>query len=81
MKTPLLAAALCAAAIAAGADEAKTIDLPVYGKCTVVDVVDCTKTDHRFSDCIPRSSSRPRSRRNTFSSRRSARRARPRLTA
>ena len=50
MKTPLLAAALCAAAIAAGADEAKTIDLPVYGKCTVVDVVDCTKTDHRFAD-------------------------------
>ena len=50
MKTPLLAAALCAAAVAAGADEAKTIDLPVYGKCTVVDTVDCTQTDHRFAD-------------------------------
>ncbi len=50
MKTPLLAAALCAAAVAAGADGAKTIDLPVYGKCVVVDAVDCTKTDHRFAD-------------------------------
>ena len=51
MKTTLLAAALCAAAVAAGADEKpKTIDLPVYGTCTIVDVVDCTKTDHRFAD-------------------------------
>ena len=51
MKTPLLAAALCAAAVsAANADEAKTIDLPVYGKCAVVDVVDCSQTDHRFAD-------------------------------
>ena len=51
MKKSLLAAALCAAAVAAAnADEAKTIDLPVYGKCTIVDAVDCSQTDHRFVD-------------------------------
>ena len=47
MKTPLLAAALCAAAVAA---EAETLKLPVYGECEVVDTVDCSQTDHRFAD-------------------------------
>ena len=47
MKTHLLAAALCAAAVAA---EAEKISLPVYGECEVVDVVDCSQTDHRFLD-------------------------------
>ena len=47
MKTHLLAAALCAAAVAA---EAETLKLPVYGECEVVDTVDCSQTDHRFLD-------------------------------
>ena len=47
MKSVFPVFALCAAAVAA---EAETIDFPVYGKCDVVDVVDCTKDDHRFAD-------------------------------
>ncbi len=27
-----------------------TLQLPVYGKCEIVDTVDCTQTDHRFAD-------------------------------
>ena len=49
---PLLAAALCAAALSAPAAEDKpaTIKLPVYGECEIVDTVDCTQTDHRFAE-------------------------------
>ena len=44
----LLLSALAAAALAAM--PARAIKLPVYGECTIVDVIDCTKDDHRFAD-------------------------------
>ena len=47
MKTSILAAALCAAATAAGAE---TLKHPVFGEMEVVDRVDCTQTDHRFEE-------------------------------
>ncbi len=43
----LIAAAACAAAAVFGV-EAKTLKLPVFGECEVVDAVDCTQTDHGF---------------------------------
>ena len=44
----ILLPALAAAALAAA--PARAIKLPVYGECNIVDVVDCTKEDHRFAD-------------------------------
>ena len=49
MKTPILPAALCAAALALPGS-AETIRLPVFGDVVVVDSIDCTKTDHRFAE-------------------------------
>ena len=44
----LLLPALAAAALAAA--PARGIKLPVYGECTIVDSIDCSKEDHRFAD-------------------------------
>ena len=44
----LLLPALAAAALAAA--PASALKLPVYGECTIVDVIDCSKEDHRFAD-------------------------------
>ena len=44
----LLLPALAAAALAAA--PARAIKLPVYGECTIVDSIDCSKEDHRFAD-------------------------------
>ena len=43
-----LLSALAAAALAA--PSARAVKLPVYGECTIVDSIDCSKDDHRFAD-------------------------------